>query len=305
MKEEGENMYVIFLMISIIVLVLTIKPKKKLKRRKDKGLLESLNNKLSKLYYKKESRKYYKLKQKIVKAGLTMSPETYQTVRLILPVVIMVIYIFFKMINFINLKISAENLTEAAKILNDESILNIRLNINFLTVLIIGLIALFLQRVVLFIMGKIRAEISKKEALILQTYAIMLLKTTKPVKQILISLYERANHFKPHLKQANERFSTNPDAALSELKESAQGDFINICIALQQALNGDRKLSVTYLENRRNLSREVNKQIRIRNQTRDQGIGILIMMIPLVVSLAIVGYPWIMYTLKAIKSIPI
>ncbi len=298
-------MYAILLMISIVVLALSIKPKKKLKRRNDKGLLESLNNKFSKLHHKKGSRRYYKLKQKIINAGLKMSPETYQTVRLVLPVVVMVIYILFKSINFINLKISAENLIEAAKILNDESILNIRFNINFLIVFLIGFISLLLQELILFFMGKIKAKISKREALILQTYTIMLLKTTKPVKQILISLYERADFFKPHLKKANERFSTDPEVALSELMESAQGDFINICIALQQAFNGCRPLSVTYLENRRNLSREVNKQIRIRNQTRNQGIGILIMIIPLVVSLAIVGYPWIMYTLKAIRSIPI
>ena len=173
-----------------------------------------------------------------------MSPETYQTVRLVLPVVIMIIYILFKAINFINLKISAENLIEAAKILNDESILNIRFNINFLIVLLIGFISLLLQGLVLFFMEKIKSKISKREALILQTYTIMLLKTTKSVKQILISLYERADFFKPHLKKANERFSTDPEVALSELMESAQGDFINICIALQQAFNGAGHLLV-------------------------------------------------------------
>lgn len=299
-------MYVVLLMISIIALALSIKPKKKLKSRNNKGLLESLNNKFTKLHYQKDSRNYVKLKQKIIKAGLIMSPETYQTVRLILPGMIMVIYILFKVINYINLQLSIEALTEAAKVLNDESILNIGLNINFLVVFLIGLISLVLQGLILFFMGKIRAGISGREALILQTYTIMLLKTTKPVKQILISIYERADYFKSILETAVNKFSAAPEEALEELKNSTpKSNFSNICITLQQALNGDRQLSITYLENHRNLAREVNKQIRIRNQTRNQGIGILIMMIPLIVSIAIVGYPWLVFTIKAISSIPI
>lgn len=300
-------MYVILLILSIAILIFSIRPKKKLRRMNNKGLLESLNNRFTKLHYKKESKEYFQLKQKIIKAGLTISTETYQTLRLILPVVIMIVYILFKIINFINLQMSIENLTEVANVLNDQSILNIKLNINFLIVLLIGLAALLLQGLILFLMGKIREGICKREALILQTYTIMLLKTTKPVKEILKSLYERAYYFEPILRTANERFSTNQKEVLNEMKNSApqNNDFLNICIALQQALDGDRKLSVTYLENHRNHSREVNKQIRIRNQTRNQGVGILIMMIPLVASLLIVGYPWIMYTLKAIRTIPI
>lgn len=300
-------MYIVLTLLAVAIIIMCIPHKKKLKYRNNLKLTDRLNNKLSKLHYKKGGKNYSKLQQEIVNAGLTTSPEKYQTIRLMLPVAVMVFYIFFKIINFINLQLSIKSLTEAAKVLNDESILNIRLNINLLIVLFMGLMAFLLPDLILFFMGKIRSGISKREALILQTYTIMLLKTTKPVKQILISLYERADYFKPLLKTANERYSTEQNVALEEMKNSVpkNSGFVNICIALQQALTGDRKLSVTYLENHRHLAREVNKQVRIRNQTRNQGIGILIMIVPLITAIVIVGYPWLIYTIRAISLIPV
>lgn len=300
-------MYIIFTFLAVAIITMCIPHKKKLKYRNSMKLTDRLNNKLSKLHYKKGSKNHSKLQQKIVNAGVTISPEKYQTVRLVLPVAVIAVYIFFKIINFINLQLSIKNLIEAARVLNDESILNIKLNINLLIVLLMGVMVFMLPDLILFFMEKIRTGISKREALILQTYAIMLLKTTKPVKQILISLYERADYFKPLLKTANEKYSTDQNVALAEMKNSApqNSDFINICIALQQALTGDRKLSVMYLENHRHLAREVNKQVRIRNQTRNQGIGILIMIVPLITAIAIVGYPWLIYTIRSISLIPI
>ena len=265
-----------------------------------------MNNKLSRLHYPKNSKKYEEIQQKIKRSGIYLSPESFQTIRLILPSVIIVFYVLIKVINYINLKLSIEELTEAARILNNKAILNIHFNISMSVILLIGLVTFIIPEIILRLMIRIRTRLSKRKSLILQTYAIMLLKTNKPVKQILISLYERADSFKPILETAINKFSFNQVAAIEELKNSApkKSDFINICIALRQAIDSDRGLSIIYLENHRKLSREVNKQIRIRDQTRNQGIGILIMMIPLLVSIALVGYPWLMYTIKAVYSIP-
>ncbi len=247
-------MYIVFVLMAVIMIFIALWPRKKLRYRDNVKLIDRLNSIMSKLHYKKSSKNYYsKLQQKIINAGITMSPETYQTVKLILPIAVMIIYIFLKVINFINLRLNTKALTEAAKVLNDETILDIRFKINFIVVLLIGIIVLLLPDLMLFFMGKVREGISKREALILQTYAIMLLKTTKPVKEILKSLYERADYFKPLLKTATEKFSTNQNGAITEMKKFApqKSDFVNICIALQQALNGDRQLSVIYLENHR------------------------------------------------------
>lgn len=300
-------MYIILVLLALLIIIMCMPYKKKLRHRNNVKLIDRINSKMSKLHYKKDSKNYKKLQQKIINAGLTINPEIYQTVRLILPIASIVIYILLKVINFINLQVNIEDLTEAAKVLNDESILNISFNVNLLIILFIFFMSMLLPDLILFFIGKIRVGISKREALILQTYTIMLLKTTKPVKQILISLYERSDYFKPLLKTASEKFSTDQKGTLSEMKNSAsqKSDFFNVCIALQQAQNGDRKLSVMYLENHRNLAREVNKQIRIRKQTRNQGIGIIIMMIPILICVAIVGYPWLIYTIRAISQIPI
>ncbi len=300
-------MYVMLLLIIITILVLSFKSTKKLRNRNNKKILESLNNKLSRLHYKKGSDNYYKLQQKLLKAGLTISPETYQTLKLIMPVLAMITYILLKLINYINLKMGIDNLAEVARILNDESILNINFKIDFLFVLLIGITTFLLQGALPFFMAKVREKANKKEELILQTYTIMLLKTSKPIKDILVSLSERADYFKPLLKTASEKFSTDQVGALKDMKNSApqKSEFLNICIALNQSLSGDRKLSGMYLESQRHMSREINKQVRIRKQIRNQGIGILIMSIPIAISIAVVGYPWLIYTIRAIRSMPI
>ncbi len=297
-------MHIIFIIIALFIFILGLRPRKKLNR--NKKLTEVLNERFSKLHYKTDSKKYNNLKIKIINSGIDVSPETFQTVTYLLPIFTMMSYITLKVINYMNLRVNEKALMEAAKVLNNEEILNVSLNVNALSIALVGFIALLFPYLLLRFMGKIRAGGIKREALMLQTYAIMLLKTTRPVKQILISLQERADYFKTQLETVNEKFSTNPDAALSELKRSGpQGDFTNICVAMQQALSGDRSLSVIYLENHRKFSREVNKQIRIRKQTRNQAIGIFIMAVPTLACAVVVGYPWLMYVIRAIKSIPI
>lgn len=300
-------MYIVFVFMSVIIIFIDLWPRKKLRYRNDVKLMDKLNIKLSRLHYKNDGKFYKKLQQEIINSGISISMETFQSIRIIFPFAAVLFYIVFKIINYVNLYVNMNELEEAAKILNDNSILDISLKFSLIEITVIAFTALLIPNIILRFMTKVRIRLSKRESLILQTYAIMLLKTSKPVKQILISLHERANYFKPILETSINKFSSDPDEALKELKDLApqQSDFVNICIALQQALNGDKQLSITYLENHRNLSREVNKQIRIRSQTRNQGIGILLMMIPLAISIAVVGYPWLMYTIRAISSIPI
>lgn len=302
----GDEMYIIFLLIAILLILLDLKPAKKLKYRSNAIIIDKLNNKLSWIQYKKDSKKYKETQTKIKKAGLELSTETYQTIKIILPIVTMILYILFKILNYTNLQVNTEELREAAKVLNDETILNIKLNINSLVVLLIGFISSLLPDLIIKFLIKSKTYLGQKEALTLQTYTIMLLRTAKPVKQILISLYERTSIFKHQLELAINKYSSDPDKALSDLKGSVtQDNFKIICISLQQALNNDRDLSIRYLENNRNLAREVNKQIRIRNQTREEMVGMMIMMIPMLLTLCIIGYPWLIYTLKSISSIPL
>lgn len=299
-------MYIIIVVIAVFIILFDLRPAKKLKIRSNARIIDKLNNRLLRIQYKKGSKEYKETEIKIRKAGLDLSAETYQTIRTILPFITMMLYMLFKILNYANLQVNTEELKEAAKVLDDETILNIKLNINFLVVLLIGSISFLVPDFITKFLIKAKTNTGQKEALTLQTYTIMLLRTAKPVKQILISLYKRTSTFKYQLELAINKYSSDPDKALSDLKESvSQDDFKIICIALHQALNNDRDLSIRYLENNRNLAREVNKQIRIRNQTRNEMVGMMIMMIPMLLTLCIIGYPWLIYTLKSITSIPL
>ncbi|WMJ77872.1 hypothetical protein RBQ61_02790 [Sedimentibacter sp. MB35-C1] len=298
-------MHIILFLLAVIMIIVLIWPKKKLRR--SIKLSDRLNSILSKLHYDEDSNNYKVLQQKINNAGINISPETFQSIRIIFPFMTTAFYILLNVINYVNLHLNIDAVKEAAKLLNDQSILNIRLNIDIRVILVIYLISILLPGLILKFMSSTRIKLSQKESLTLLTYTVMLLRTPKPVKDILNSIYERADYFKLILERANNTFSTDSKKALDELMNSApdKTEFENICIALQEAQNGDRRLSIVYLENHRNLAREVNKQIRIRKQTRNQGIGILAMMIPIAISIAIVGYPWLIYTIRAISSIPI
>lgn len=298
-------MYIFLVLLAIAIMIIYIWPKKKL--RYNVKFIDRLNNALSRLHYKQDSKPYIVLQHKIERAGFNINPETFQSIRFILPFVTVTFYFLLIAINYVNLRLSINELEIAAKVLDDLTVLNVRFNVNISFILIVFLVSFLLPDMALILMNKLRVSLSKRESLTLQTYTIILLRTSKPVKEILNSLYERAQYFKPSLERANNIFSTDSKKALEELKDSAleRSEFENICIALHQALYGNRKLSITYLENHRDLAREVNKQKRIRRQTRNQGIGILVLMIPLLISAALVGYPWLMITIRAIGSIPI
>lgn len=298
-------MYIILVLLAVAIIIIYIWPKKKL--RYNVKFINRLNNALSRFHYQKDSKLFIVLQHKIERAGFSINPETFQSIRFILPFVAVTFYFLLITINYVNLRLSINELEIAAKVLEDPSVLNVKFNVNIYFILIVFLVSFLLPDLALILMNKLRTSLSKRESQTLQTYTIILLKTSKPVKEILNSLYERSQYFRPSLERANNIFSTDSKKALEELKDSApeRSEFENICIALHQALYGNRKLSIIYLGNHRDLAREVNKQKRIRRQTRNQGIGILVLMIPLLISAALVGYPWLMVTIRAIGSIPI
>ena len=282
-------------------------PKKKLNRKRNFSTMKkSINKYLSFMQYKKGSKKYEEMDNNIKKAGLDITPETYQTITILMPTIISLVYIAFKILNYVNFMASTEEIKKVAEILQDPSLLNVKLNIRFLYLLMVWVITFLVIKSIPKIKISFRQAASEKETMILQTYTIMMLKTEKPTKEILKSLYERANIFRPYLQRAISKFSTDHNNALTELKNTVpNNNFKKICIALEQLLNNDKKLSLTYLENHRVLMREINKQKRMRKGTKDQIIGMLLMILPMLVFISIIGYPILIYTIKSIKTIPI
>lgn len=300
--------YIIMLTTTVFLLILdmTIFKKKKLKKKFNKiDYIQKINNKIAFLQYKKGSKEYQKLKYSLLKSGLNITPETFQTINMIVPFIVVFISIVIEFIRYINNLVSLSSMKRAAEILGDESILNIDFSIKPVNLLIVWVITFMLPKIIMKIVIAIRKIFSEKEVLILQTYTIMMLKTKKPVKEILISLLERAKIYKPYIERALKTFSTDQEGALTLLKEtSPNSNFKKICISLEQALKNDKELSITYLENHRILSREVNKQLRLRKNKRNEIIGVLLMVFPLFILIAIGAYPWLIYMLKILNNMP-
>jgi nitrate reductase NapE component len=146
---------------------------------------------------------------------------------------------------------------------------------------------------------------SEKEILLLQSYAVIMLRSNVPTKEILIALCKRSKIFKSNFELAVKKYSTNPEAAFKNLKESSNSNnFRKTCIALEQSFKTDNQVSLRYLENNRVFTREVNKQHRLRKNKRNEIIGTLLLIFPLFMLIAIGAYPWIIYILRLLNNMP-
>jgi nitrate reductase NapE component len=64
-------------------------------------------------------------------------------------------------------------------------------------------------------------------------------------------------------------------------------------------------LSLRYLENHRTLGKELNRINRRSKNAKKSVAGILMMIIPLLALLIVGGYPWFVFSMKAIDNVPI
>jgi nitrate reductase NapE component len=69
-------------------------------------------------------------------------------------------------------------------------------------------------------------------------------------------------------------------------------------------LKTDKDFSLAYLEKNRTITREINKQYRLRKNKRNEIIGTLLLIFPLLMLVAIGAYPWIIYILGLLNNIP-
>lgn len=283
---------------------------KKKRRIKTNGLLHKLEilgkHSFSKsLQDKPGSKNYKKIQNDLKKARLKLTPEGFYAITYILPIIIVIALIVVNYTNAVNTLLNLEQIKVVAEKLGKPEMAEVSFKINWPFILVAALLGNMLPRWVLKIIIGIRGSLSEKEVLMLQTYVIMMLKAGKPVKEILISLYERSKAFRDPLELAVNTYSANPNEALQQMKDTVPNEsFGKICVALEQTLNNDRKISLTYLENHRVLGKEINEQIRIRKNTKKKIFGLLLMIVPMIALMAIGAYPWLIFTLKQIDNIP-
>lgn len=254
---------------------------------------------------KPESKSYKKMELLIMKAGLNRSPELIKLLSYLVPLLVFFILIIVKHTNIISAKLNIDQLREVSRLIGDENIANVNTKINYGNLFLVSMLFYFLPTLALKFLASFRAIKSQSEVIMLQTYAIILLKTGQSVKQILIVLLDRSNLFKPYLERAVNSYSQDPIKTLKILRESTPNKhFEKIVMSLEQALRLNRNTSIKYLETHRDLGKELN---RINKRTRDSKkkmIGVLMLIIPLATLMAVGGYPWLLFSLKVMNGMP-
>lgn len=244
-----------------------------------------------------------KLQCLIIKAGLDIKPEVIKLFQYLLPIIVFALIILVKYTNIANAMLNMEQLKEVAQYLNDDSFTKIDTNVDFGGAFLISLLFYFVPMLILKAMSYVRALKSQEEVLMLQTYALMMLKTSQSVQQILIVLNERSKIFKPYLELAVKSYSQDPKETLKTLKKVEDKGFEKIIISLEQALDKNREMSFKYLEKHRVLTKELNKIEKKAKDSQKKVVGILLLIVPLMIFAIIGGYPWFMLSLKTMSDI--
>ncbi len=301
---------VYYLITAIAIVLISLgfyfKPKRKKRPRTLIGILNtSSKNKIFKIFkVNPASKKAIQTQKLLIEAGFNIEYETFQRIRYVFPVFVFILLIFFKYTNLLNLALNMEKLKEAAEILENGKIAELNFGINWSLFLIISVLSYFLPMVLLKILAAYRQTKGEKEVLMLQTYAIIMLKANKSVKNILISLMERATVFKPQIQRALSSYSADPNGTLKFLKEEVNHrGFEKIIIALEQSLNKDNEISLKYLNNHRRLGKELQKIKMEESNTKKDVIGILLMIFPLLSFLAVGAYPWFIYVIRLLTKV--
>lgn len=244
-----------------------------------------------------------KLQCLIIKAGIDIKPEVIKLFQYLLPIIVFALIILVKYTNIANAMLNMEQLKEVAQYLNDDSFTKIDTNVDFGGAFLISLLFYFVPMLILKAMSYVRALKSQEEVLMLQTYALMMLKTSQSVQQILIVLNERSKIFKPYLELAVKSYSQDPKETLKTLKKVEDKGFEKIIISLEQALDKNREMSFKYLEKHRVLTKELNKIEKKAKDSQKKVVGILLLIVPLMIFAIIGGYPWFMLSLKTMSDI--
>lgn len=274
---------------------------KKTRTKKNVTLIKHLENWSSKITIKGKERD--KLEALIFNSGLDIKVEAFKLIQYLLPIIVFLIIILIKYTNILNSILNIEQLKEVAKYLNDESFAVVDTKIEYTKIFLISLVFYFVPIGFLKIIACIKDMESKEEVLMLQTYALMMLKTDLSVQGIIEVLYKRSKIFKPYLQKAVNGYSQDPQKTLKELKKVKNEGFEKIIIALEQALIRDRETSFDYIKKKRTLTKDINRIEKRTKDTKKKIIGLLMLVIPLIIFTIIGGYPWLMLSLKSMNDL--
>lgn len=300
--------YAIPILIAILLLILSIteQNKRRVKRISFMDMIKKISESeiAQKFFLQPDQKKYKQLERNLKQAGyVNTKVATLQVIKLISPLIGFGILLVFKLTNIINYLLTAEKIQRMTSHISDYSF---SLEINLAPMFLISLFFYVVPDIYLKLKTTLRNARGQSEAMILMTYAVMMLKAKRSVKQVLVSLMERSYVYREPFEVAVNSYSTNPTKALKDFKDRVgQPQLEKIGIALEQALNRDSKTSLYYLENHRVLGKELNRINRKKKNTQKSMFGLVLLILPLSALAVVAGYPWLIFAFSQFKSVPI
>lgn len=254
---------------------------------------------------KDKDNNYLKLQHDLLQLGMG-TPEYFKALNLIVAIISIIVVVLFGYVYKLNMLVNIEDLKVAAEAIGKPEIAQIDFSINIKAIALTVIVLLVLPRQLLKVAVSIKALMEENEVLMLQTYAMMMIKAGKPVKLILISLMDRSNLFKAVLRKAVNSFSEDPSKALQVARENTQNKGFDKTIrALEQALNHDRDVSLIFLKNHRQMTKELKALDRVRKNSIKSIVSTVLLIVPLLAFAFIAGYPFLVYSMKILDNAPI
>ena len=266
-------------------------------------------DKFSKMYitkgwYFKEHTPLYKFIDKFIAKNKypLITNKRLQTMS-ILSVAIMAIFLVLQWtMEFTNVLIHHQALQRLAEEVGNPTIATITpLRITIFIPLLLAYCAPYL--IIKFILIMRRSRMAN-EAMMLQSYAVMLLETSTSIFYVIETLMNQSNYYKEVFRACLHLYSTSPDRAISTLKEQSTDErFISIANAIEKGLKIDRMMAASYLRSKRDTQ---TKMAQIKRQKKDSSkdiIGTLLLLLPLLSLAFTVGYPWLLLVQKLLTDV--
>ena len=248
---------------------------------------------------------YMKLQSDLLQLGLG-TPEYFRALNVVIAFVSVIVVIVLSYIYKLNMLFNIDELRVAAEVIGKPEIVQVDFSISLKTVVFVLMMMLVMPRQLLKVAVAIKSLMEENEVLMLQTYSMMMIKAGRPVKLILISLMDRSKLFKGVLRQAVNSFSEDPSKALQVARESTSNKGFDKTIrALEQALHHDRDISLIFLKNHRQMTKELKALDRVRKNSIKSIVSTILLIIPLLTFAFIAGYPFVVYSMKILGNAPI
>lgn len=255
------------------------------------------------LLLKEENKLYSNLNSFIAKNPY---PRLSNTRLQTLGILSVIISFFLNLFIWINQSISIflfnENLQKLATEIGNPDLAKISLP--GMSIIIFSMISYFIPFIVFKMIFIVKGKNMESEALMLQSYAAMLLKTNTSIKYILAILLAQANYYKEPLRECLHLYTIDQKLAFERLKkQSSNIRFISVVNSLEKALYYDRKMAIKYLQNSKKLQTNLQKIEKHKKDKNKQLTGAILLIMPLIAFAFTAGYPWFLLVQKLLTNL--